>query len=460
MICRLVLCSSPFRLGLGLFFAAIPAFAIAETLWPGFRGQGDSHVVGKNLPLFWEMGNRGPGNWSIRLPGYGQSSPVVWNDTIFVTAVSGAEKEELHVLAISRVDGKTLWQKEFSGTQHVKDSDTVSRGAPTPVADAERIYAVFESGDVIVLTHDGEARWQRSFVKEFGEIKGPHGYASSPVLVDGLLILQVSHAGPSYVLALDAASGEQRWKVDHPSQTGQSSPAVVRRDSQNQLIISTAGSVRALQATTGEEVWALNDIRGNSTASPSIDGDYIVIGASAERGGGGPGRGRGGPNQGGPPGTDTAAKPPARGGVEEKPSTPPGSLAILMGNQESPGAAQVAWQSPKISSGYASPLVLDGLAYFVSRVGGVQCVDVATGDVKWQHRLPGQVWASPVASNGHILFFCKEGTVVALKAGPELVEVAESQLSTTDIVYGVAADDRGWIVRTGRGLIRVTTEIK
>ena len=93
MICRLVLCSSPFRLGLGLFFAAIPAFAIAETLWPGFRGQGDSHVVGKNLPLFWEMGNRGPGNWSIRLPGYGQSSPALMNCAEFgKTGFAGKRK--------------------------------------------------------------------------------------------------------------------------------------------------------------------------------------------------------------------------------------------------------------------------------------------------------------------------------------------------------------------------------
>jgi outer membrane protein assembly factor BamB len=434
-----------------LLVASVTADVRSENLWSGFRGHGNSHAVGKRLPLSWEPRERNPGSWNIRLPGYGQSSPAIWQETIFVTAVSGEEKDQLHVLAISVADGKVLWQKDFIGTQKVKDSDTVSRGAPTPVVDANRVYAVFESGDIVALTHAGESSWQRSFVKEFGEIKGPHGYSSSPVLAEGMVILQVVHAGPSYVLVLDSATGEQRWKVDHPSQTGWSTPLVIRRGDSTQVIISTSGSVRSLETTTGRELWALNDVRGNGTASPTIDGDYILIGASGERGGGR----RGGPGGADRSSADTGAAPKAAGGAvtAEHSSSAPGSLAIHLAD---PQSAKIAWNSSKVTSGYASPLLLDGLAYFVNRVGGVQCVDVATCEVKWQHRLPGQAWASPIAINGHILFFCKEGAVVTLKAGPELVEVAESQISATDIVYGVAADDRSWIVRTGRGLIRVT----
>jgi outer membrane protein assembly factor BamB len=433
-----------------LLVASVTADARSENLWPGFRGDGNSHVAGKRLPLSWETRERHPGSWTIRLPGYGQSSPVIWQETIFVTAVSGEEKDQLHVLAISAADGEILWQKDFVGTQKVKDSDTVSRGAPTPVVDANRVYAVFESGDIFALTHAGELSWQKSFVKEFGEIKGPHGYASSPVLAEGVVIVQVAHAGPSYVLALDSATGEQRWKVEHPSQTGWSTPLVIHRGDSTQVIISTSGSVRALESATGKELWALNDVHGNSTASPTIDGDYILIGASGERGGGR----RGGTGSGDRSTADTGAAPKAAGGAvaAEQATSAPGSMAIHLADQQS---AKIAWNSPKVTSGYASPLVLDGLAYFVNRAGVVQCVDVATGEVKWQHRLPGQAWASPIAVNGHVLFFCKEGAVVTLKAGPELVEVAESQISATDIVYGVAADDYSWVVRTGRGLIRI-----
>lgn len=105
-----------------------PATLRSADTWPGFRGHGDSHSAAKHLPAAWEQRGRGNGNWTIRLPGYGQASPVVWKDQIFVSAVSGDEKEHLHLLAISLTDGKTLWQQDYSGTQRVKDSDAVSRG--------------------------------------------------------------------------------------------------------------------------------------------------------------------------------------------------------------------------------------------------------------------------------------------------------------------------------------------
>lgn len=428
--------------GLLVFFLATtsPACAQEATTWPAFRGQGDSHTAAQHLPKSWEPRGRAPGNWTIRLPGYGQSSPVVWHDVVFVTSVSGEEKEHLHVLAVSLEDGKTLWQRDFAGTQRVKDSDTVSRGAPTPAVDGERLYAVFESGDVFALSHAGELQWQRSFVKEHGEIKGPHGYASSPVLVDDLCVIQVSHSGPSYVLALDRVTGNERWRTEHPSQTGWSTPAVLREKSGSQIIVSTSGSIRALDARTGAEIWIDSEIQGNSTASPTIAGKYLVIGASAESSGGG----RGGAGKGG---TD-------RDTAKTKPTT--GSMVRHWPATDRRVAPRLAWKSTKVSSGYASPVVVNGLAYFVNRVGAVQCVDLASGEVHWQHRLPGEVWASPVANNGQITFFCKYGQVVTLQGRAKLVEVAESQVSTTDVVYGVAAVEGTWIVRTGRGLIRIS----
>ncbi len=432
--------------GLFVFFVAthFPAFAQEATIWPAFRGQGDSHTTAQHLPKSWELRGRTAGNWTIRLPGYGQSSPVVWHDRVFVTSVSGEEKEQLHVIAVSLEDGKTLWQRDFSGTQQVKDSDTVSRGAPTPAVDAERLYAVFESGDVFAFNHAGELQWQRSFVKEYGEIKGPHGFASSPVLVDDLCVIQVAHSGPSYVLALDKATGKERWRTEHPSQTGWSTPAVRRDKNASQIIVSTSGSVRALDARTGAEVWMDTEIQGNSTASPTIAGEYLVIGASAESGGGRGGSGTSGAGKGGAD----------RETAKTKPAT--GSMARRWPAADWRTAPTVAWKSTKVSSGYASPVVVNGLAYFVNRVGAVQCVDLASGEVHWQHRLPGEVWASPIANNAQITFFCKHGQVVTLQGGPELVEVAESQVSTTDVVYGVAAVEGTWIVRTGRGLIRIS----
>lgn len=425
---------------------------VAST-WPGFRGNGDSHSTASRLPVTWELRGRRAGSWTIRLPGYGQSSPVVWGDVVFVTAVSGDEKEHLHVLAIGLQDGKTLWKKDFAATQRVPDGDAVSRGAPTPVVDAERLYAVFESGDAIALSHAGDVLWQRSFVKDYGDIKGPHGYSSSPVLAGDSLVLQVAHSGPSYLLALDKATGKNRWKVDHPSQTGWSTPTVFRDDGIVGVIASTAGSVRAYDLHDGRELWFVTNVQGNSTASPTVVGNQVLIAASADREGGG---NRGGGNS--PRGGDGRPPMPGRSGRPVPDPAQAGSLMIRLGGSGDVTTTHVAWKAPKVSAGYASPVVADGLAYFVNRVGGVQCVDITTGEVRWQHRLPGSAWASPVLVDGNVFFFCKDGAVVVLKAGPTLEEVGESTLSATDVVYGVAAAEGAWLVRTGRGLIKIAAE--
>ncbi|MGV3604949.1 MAG: PQQ-binding-like beta-propeller repeat protein [Planctomycetaceae bacterium] len=432
-------------LGFALTLYAIPALA-ADT-WPGFRGDGTSHSAAKQLPQTWEARGRVPGNWTVRLPGYGQSSPIVWKDRVFVTAISGEEKEHAHVVCLDLAEGMVLWQKDFDGTQHVKDSDTVSRGAPTPVIDGDHVYAVFESGDVFALTHAGELKWKRSFVKDYGEIKGPHGFSSSPLLINDLVIIQVAHAGPSYILALDKNTGENRWKVDHPSQTGWSTPASFRHEQTTGIIVSSAGSVRAFRAEDGGLLWEVNEVQGNTTASPTLVGDVVFIGAGGERG------------------PSTRPAPAANVPPSDKPATPPpvpapglpGSLAIKLGGSGDVTQSHVVWKSPKVSVGFSSPVFVDGYGYYVNRVGVAQCVDAKTGEVKWTHRLPGACWASPIASEGRIFFFCKDGAVVTLKAGSELVELSESQLSATDVVYGIAAVDGSWIVRTGRGLVRISS---
>lgn len=428
---------------------------VAGTVWPGFRGRGDSHAQASSLPLSWPPRGRAEGSWTIRLPGYGQSSPVVWKDQVFVTAVSGLEKEHLHLLSVQLKDGEIIWQRDFRGTQQVKDSDTVSRAAPTPVVDEQHVYALFESGDIHAVTHDGKPVWERSFVRDYGELQGSHGYASSPLLVDDLLIVQVAHSGPSYILALDKQTGENRWKVEHPSQTGWSSPVVTGSGNEKAVVISSSGSVRAIRVNSGEELWRVDDVVGNTIASPTVARELVLIGVGAERSGAGRGAGRGGAgvrdgrNQERSDETGTVEREARQEGSTRA------SLAIRLGGPGPGDDSRVAWRAPRVSVGYASPVAIDNHAYFVNRVGVLQCVAIATGELLWQHRLPGPVWATPVVHDGHLVIFCQDGQVVTLAGGSELRVVAESQLSATDIVYGVAAVDGSWIVRTGRGLTRI-----
>ncbi|MBX3441994.1 MAG: PQQ-like beta-propeller repeat protein [Planctomyces sp.] len=392
-------------------------------VWPGFRGRGDSVSMSRNLPVSWPARGGRRGGWTVRLPGYGQSSPVVWRDQTYVTAVSGEEKERLHVICVGLDDGARRWECEFPATQRMPDSDSVSRGAPTPVVAAEAVFVMFESGDLFALTHEGDELWRRSLVAEFGEFKGPHGYASSPVLAGGFVVLQVCHSGPSYVLALDPKSGDTAWRTDHPSQTGWSTPAVVSSDDGELVIVSSAGSVRAYDARDGREQWFVVGLAGNSTASPSVAGDLVLIGAS-----------------------------------QREAASPANSLGIRLGGAGDVTESHVVWRSPRASTGYSSPVAAHGLAWFVNKSGVAACVDVATGEVLWTVRLPGECWASPAAFDDKVAFFCKGGDVVVYRAAPEEELLGESSVSATDIVYGIAAVDAAWLVRTGRSLIKVAAD--
>jgi outer membrane protein assembly factor BamB len=308
----------------------------------------------------------------------------------------------------------------------------------------------------VALLHSGEVVWQRSFVKDYGEIKGPHGYASSPILVDGKLVVQVCHSGASYLLALEAKTGANQWKIDHPSQTGWSSPASYQHDKSAAIVVSTAGSVRAYDAANGKEIWHVTGVQGNSTASPTIAGDLVVIGAS-ERGGGSRrgGGGREAITRDGKSQDSTPEQEANRSVAANSENAAPGSLVIRLGGQGDITQTHVVWRSPKATTGYSSPLVYEGMIYFTNKVGVVQCVDLKSGEVKGQHRLPGQMWASAVANNGYLYFFCKEGEAIVLKAGPELHPAAENTISVTDVIYGVAAVDNAWLARSGRSLVKI-----
>ena len=430
------------------------SIGFAEETWTGFRGNGSSQASAASLPLKWEMRGRVEGAWDIRLPGYGQSSPVIWKDRIFVTAVSGDNKETLHLLAVDAKTGEIQWQKQHAATQKVKDSDNVSRGAPTPVVCDEAIYVAFESGDLFAYSHTGDLIWSRSFVDEFGEIKGPHGYSSSPVLADDSFVIQVTHAGPSYVMALNRNDGSTKWKVDHPSQTGWSSPIVAKVGDRKHLIVNSSGSVRAFDLQDGTQVWFLDGLKGNSTASPTLWNDCVLIGSGGEREGGGP-RGRGGEST---TASSTSASTPANTATSPTVAAttgPRGSVLVRIDGKGDVRDSKVVWASPKVQAGYASPLVVNDLAFFVNRTGVVQCVDMNSGEEVWNYRLPSAVWASPVAHKDNVIIFCKDGAVVVLAASREQRVVAENSISTTDIVYGVAASEGAWIVRKGRGLQRI-----
>ncbi len=395
---------------LAILLAAMLTGEPVSQSWPAFRGVGDSHTSAKNLPQKWGEGKNIA--WDIELSGYGQSSPVVWGDSVFVTATKGEKKETLIVACYDLSTGKKKWVHEFASSWPVPSSNYVSRSAPTPAVDADHVYAFFESGDLIALDHAGKEQWQRSLTKEYGKYVGNHQLGSSPAITKDAVIILFDHSGPSYLLAADKSTGKNLWKTDRDSRVSWSSPVIASDQQSEQILISSNGVVEAYSAQEGKRIWWLDGLEKNTVASPGFTDGLVIVGSSQV-------------------GHCVAVNRDSKGKLSEK---------------------QIAWKAEDATSSFGSPLIHRGLVYFVNRAGVAYCLDVKSGKQLSVKRLPSSCWASPVAAGDHIYFFCKDGTTVVIKLGAEMEQVAENVLPSKEPVHGVAVVDGGFVVRAGEWL--------
>ncbi|BBM87044.1 outer membrane protein assembly factor BamB family protein [Candidatus Uabimicrobium amorphum] len=380
----------------------------AQTSWPGFRGNGNSSTAAKDLPTNWSQ-SKGIA-WKHEISGYGQSSPVVFNDKVFVTSSVGEMKETLCVYCFNLSTGELLWKKTFASSHQHKRSKMVAQSAPTPVVDEKAIYAFFESGDLIALNFKGEALWKRNLTKEYGEYKGNHGIGSSLGQTQKSIIVLVEHEGPSYLLSIDKSNGKNLWKNERSPRVSWASPLVL----QDKIIISSNGVVEVYNAQDGKRLWFMDGIKKNTVPSPSCTDDVVVIGSSAKN----------------------------------------WCMAIKRGKDP-----KVLWKA-SVACSFSSPLIADDCVYFVNRAGVLYCVDLKNGEKLWSERLPGSMWASAVNAGKYIYFFCKDGaTVVLQKDRSKFNKVAENVVEVKGTsVYGVAATDGYFLIRSGREIIAIHTQ--
>lgn len=360
------------------------ASPVASDTWPGFRGDGTSRTAAKGLPTRWSPKENLA--WRIELPGYGQSSPVVWKNRVYLTAVDGEEKEKLQIVCLDSETGKIRWHKTFPASQNGKNNPMMSRAAGTPVADGNGVYAFFESGDLIALSPEGEVRWQRALSKDFGELKNNHGLASSPAQSESALYILVDHQGPSYLLAVNKSDGKDAWKAERTSRTSWTSPIVTTVGSKPIVVVSSGGDVVGYEANSGKKCWQLSGLSGNTMPSPTMADGCVFIGAS-----------------------ENARKPDLAASAK--------SNCLIRLAADGTGY-EVVWRAKRQVAGTASPLVHAGHVYLVDKAGICHCLDQKTGELKYSERLHNQAWATPIGAGDYVYFFGKDGTTTVLKSGP------------------------------------------
>jgi outer membrane protein assembly factor BamB len=437
-----------------LFIVALSLAPVAAN-WPDFLPNTRNVAVEADLPLDWAPDKNIV--WTSPLAGDGQSSPIVWDGRVVVTSIEGEMKDRNLVVCLDLETGQEIWRRDFDSGLKVKSSLYVSRAAPTPVADADGVVALFESGDLVALDWAGEVRWKRLLTETYGEIQAEFGLAASLAQHDGAVFALIENNGPSYLVALDKSTGETTWKADRRSVISWSSPAVMTLSGIPQIVVSSVGTVDSYDAATGDPLWSIGDLGGNTVATPSqVDETRLIIGAA-------PGRGEG----------DAAGAAMSNLMVEvtTKPNADGKPLA----------AADVVWRAEKAMASFSSPIAHQGVGYWVNRAGIVFAVDLQNGQQLFAQRIDQAPWATAIGAGDRVYFFGKDGTTTVIRAGNAFEKLASNTLWNADdqkdesaagreetaerraaaanfsgpIQYGVAVAGDSFLIRTGNRLFRV-----
>ena len=390
-------------------FCTAPAICPATEAWPRFQGPTPSAAASANLPTRWSATENIL--WQANLPGYGQSSPVIGNRMVVVTTISGANKENCHVLALDPQSGKKLWQHDLKAASGAKNNSFVSRAAPTPFIDADQITILFEGGNLLSLDHSGNVRWQRNLVADYGQIKSAHGLGASLEQNDTAAFVWIERKNDPYLMAVSKTDGKTLWKSPGLGVTSWSSPRLVPVGESHHLVLSGVGKLAGYDPANGKQLWLLEDISGNSTPTPVPlgNGQFLIAATTGTRR------------------SASAGKAARSNGLVEIRQAADGTFD-----------AEFVWRAKRATSSFGSPLAHRGNAYFVNKQGVIYCLDLVDGKEKYAKRTAGSVWATPIANGERMYFFGKKGTTTIVKAGDAFSKIAEN-----DIFASATAEDEG-----------------
>ncbi|AMV30998.1 outer membrane biogenesis protein BamB [Pirellula sp. SH-Sr6A] len=384
-------------------------YAQSEAQWPSFLGFGKTTAAEfATAPVTWDAKKNVA--WNTKLKGYGQSSPVVWENQVYVTCIDGPMKDQCRVHCMDLNSGETKWTHEASTKNLIPNDDYHSRGAMTPVADGRGVVASFESGLVVALDRTGRKRWSVDLFEKYGSTETNHGISSSLCQSDKWVFVWIQRKDDPYVVALHKDSGEEVWRTARPAGVSWGSPVMLPTEEGTlHLVMSCsgrdggAGFLCGLEIETGKELWRLEGLSGNSSQTPYIvSAGRVLVGASAGR--------EGGPSK----------EAIATNGLVKIKKTPSGYVADYV------------WRSQRATCGFCSPTYHDGYAYFTDRRGIVTCMDIETGEVRYSERLDQSVWATPLGIGDKLYFAGEVGTTLVLRAGPKFERLSTNVLWEDD----------------------------
>jgi outer membrane protein assembly factor BamB len=366
--------------------------------WPHWRGPLANGIgLDTNLPVKWSK--QANVAWRLALPEWSGSTAIIWGERIFLNV---AEGNDLFLWCVDRAKGAPLWKRHLSAGNHRERKQNMS--SPSPVTDGRHVWVMTGTGILKAFDFAGKELWARDIQKDHGRFGLNWGYASSPLLHDNALFVQVLHGmrtdDPSYILRIDAPTGRTIWRVERPTRAihespdSYTTPALLESGSTTEIVITGGDVVTGHDPASGKELWRVDGL--NPTNNPA----YRIV-----------------------------ASPVVFGELLIAPSRERPMLAIRPGGRGDVTKTHVRWS---FDSGPDVPTpVTDGTYVYVIRDNGVMfCIDAKTGRTVYgpQRIKPATYSGSPVLADGKIYITNEDGVTVVVRAGPRFELLAENDL--------------------------------
>jgi outer membrane protein assembly factor BamB len=392
--------------------------------WPQFRGPAGGGTGTGSPPVEWDVKTGKNVLWKTEIPGLGLSSPVIWGDRIFLTSavpesgsaalktglygdvepVKGEPAQRFTVYALDRRSGKIVWQQTAAtGRAKIMRHPKSSHANPTPATDGRHLVALFGSEGLYCYDLDGRLLWKKDLgVLDAGFYMMPEaqwGFASSPIIADGMVIVQADVQKNSFVAAFDVTSGKELWRTARADVPTFGTPAVAPYTgggaASRQVVVNGWKHIGGYDLKTGRELWRLKGGGDIPVPTPVVDGQLVVITNA---------HGQGRPIY--------AVRTDAAGDL----------TATKSG---------LAWVQERAGNYMQTPLLAGGLGYFCFDNGVLSVYQLATGERVYQQRLGAGgagFTSSPVAADGRLYISNEEGLTYVLAQGPQFKQLAANDL--------------------------------
>lgn len=424
---------------------AVTTVALAgDANWPQFRGPSAGGVGAGSPPLEWD-GEAGKNIlWKAEIPGLGHSSPIVWGDRVFLTSavsakgeaalklglygdiapVEGEGPQSLNVYCLDRKSGKVVWQRTAtSGQPKIKRHPKSTHANPTPATDGKHLVAFFGSEGLFTFDVNGKLLWKKDLgVLDSGFYQAPDaqwGFASSPVIHNGMVIVQADVQKNSFLAAFDLATGKELWRTGRDDVPTFSTPAIVPYTAGGsrrfQIVTNGWKHIGGYDAATGKELWRLRGGGDIPVPTPVFSDDLVVI-----------------TNAHGSMRPIYAIRTDAAGDITDN-------------------RTSIVWSEERSGNYMQTPLLYRGAGYFCFDNGVLSVYELATGKRLYQQRLGSGnsgFASSPVGAGDSVFITNEDGHTYVLQAGKEYKLLAQNELGET--VMATPAISDGVIFIRGR----------